>query len=372
MNKWLQSAFDLFSASTTADQALNKGNLPHTQTTNRHAPAFDNNENLRPRNPLPPKRKNTSFHQKPNEAPHLAPTKLRSLPVFEDFNLPKNKVAPDVEMDFQETTPFSADSIFPPLTNQLLIHPLANQWITLTGAKTGPIEIAYLLERGQRKSIGFMIDEAGLRVKAPRQIGLFEIEKALHSKSIWILRKLTEMQQKAHSRVQKQIVWQIGSPIDFLGNVIFIQLDSTHQVKRLKTQGKAQLQQGNLYLHLPQHASSQQIKDCAQSWLMAQALDFFTQRLNHFAPLLGVHWKQLKLSNAGGRWGSAKSDGSIRLHWRLIHFNPSIIDYVVVHELAHLRVMNHSPEFWDTVEQILPDYHQHKQQLKKEVLAPWS
>ena len=105
---------------------------------------------------------------------------------------------------------------------------------------------------------------------------------------------------------------------------------------------------------------------------MLQAKENFTQRLNQFAPSLGVSWKKLSLSNANTRWGTASADGSIRLNWRLIHFKQDIIDYVVVHELSHLRVMNHSPLFWDTVRTIVPDYAKRRAQLKDELLPRWA
>ena len=79
-----------------------------------------------------------------------------------------------------------------------------------------------------------------------------------------------------------------------------------------------------------------------------------------------MQWKKLGLSNAGTRWGSAKADGSIRLNWRLIHLRMSVIDYVVAHELSHLRVMDHSPRFWDTVRSVVPDYAELRHQLKSE------
>jgi predicted metal-dependent hydrolase len=98
----------------------------------------------------------------------------------------------------------------------------------------------------------------------------------------------------------------------------------------------------------------------------------FEERLNHFAPLLQVSWKKLSLSSAGTRWGSASADGSIRLNWRLVHFRLPVIDYVVVHELSHLRVMDHSPRFWDTVRAIVPDYQALRGQLKDDTLPQWS
>jgi predicted metal-dependent hydrolase len=73
---------------------------------------------------------------------------------------------------------------------------------------------------------------------------------------------------------------------------------------------------------------------------------------------------RLKLSSAQTRWGSASADGTIRLNWRLVHFGLSVVDYVVVHELAHLREMNHSPAFWDVVRSVLPDVEERRAQLR--------
>ena len=79
--------------------------------------------------------------------------------------------------------------------------------------------------------------------------------------------------------------------------------------------------------------------------------------------------KSLRLSSAQTRWGSASADGSIRLNWRLIHFAPAIIDYVVAHELAHLREMNHSPAFWETVRSVLPDFERSREALRGESIV---
>ena len=126
-----------------------------------------------------------------------------------------------------------------------------------------------------------------------------------------------------------------------------------------------------LHVGLPHTASADQIRDAVQAWLMRQAKRLFEERLNHYAPQLGVQWRKLGLSSAGTRWGTAHSDGSIRLNWRLIHFRLPVIDYVVAHELSHLRVMDHSPRFWDTVRTVVPDYAQLRGQLKDEALPRW-
>lgn len=90
-----------------------------------------------------------------------------------------------------------------------------------------------------------------------------------------------------------------------------------------------------------------------------------TLRSQHFAERMGVRYKSLGLSNAKGRWGSCTSDGRVRFSWRLALVPPAILDYVVIHELAHLREGNHSPAFWAIVEKFCPDYRAAKSWLKE-------
>ena len=130
-------------------------------------------------------------------------------------------------------------------------------------------------------------------------------------------------------------------------------------------------QGAHLQLALPAPATATAIRAATLAWFGRQARHDFTQRLTHFAPLLGVHWRSLRLSSARTRWGSARSDGAIALNWRLLHYAPPVIDYVVVHELAHLRHMNHSAQFWATVAQVLPDYALRRQQLHAQPAPLW-
>jgi predicted metal-dependent hydrolase len=124
-----------------------------------------------------------------------------------------------------------------------------------------------------------------------------------------------------------------------------------------------------LHVGLPQAATADQIRDAVQAWLQHEAHRLFTRRCQHFAAQLGVRMTALKLSSAQTRWGSASADGVIRLNWRLIHFGLSVVDYVVVHELAHLREMNHSPAFWEVVRSVLPDVDQRRAQLRSPQIA---
>jgi predicted metal-dependent hydrolase len=244
-------------------------------------------------------------------------------------------------------------------------HPQANRQALL-----GPAVVDYLFKRAKRRSIGFVIGADGLVVSAPRWVPLAEIDGAVRDKSDWILRKLGEAQQRQQRMAEARIVWQDGAALPFLGQNIRLELDPSH---RFAGSGGAALdaERGVLQLALAGSAAPEQIRDTVQAWLMRQAKRLFTERLQHYAPQLGVQWTKLTLSSAGTRWGSASSSGAIRLNWRLIHLRLSIIDYVVVHELSHLRVMDHSPRFWDTVASIVPDYAALRGQLKDEPIPQW-
>ena len=252
-------------------------------------------------------------------------------------------------------------------------HPRANHSIHLSNSS-----VAYCLKRGKRSTIGMSVGPDGLDVRAPRWVSVAAVEAVLLEKAEWIVRKLQEMQERQLQMQSTIIQWRDGAVLPFLGSDVVLRLDASHAFSNrgaslsLVTDPGAGTTQQVLQVAVAQTASQPQIRDAVQAWLMQQAKENFTQRLNQFAPSLGVRWHKLSLSNANTRWGTASADGSIRLNWRLIHFKQDIIDYVVVHELSHLRVMNHSPLFWDTVRTVVPDYAQRRAQLRDEVLPRWA
>jgi predicted metal-dependent hydrolase len=251
-------------------------------------------------------------------------------------------------------------------------HPLANRSILLRHTR-----VAYLFKRAKRRTIGMVVGPDGLVVSAPRWVVLAEVESALQEKGDWIVRKLDEMRERSQRMAQQTMVWREGSTLPFLGEPTVLVLDPGHQFQEA---GASLLPRNpddpmdvshRLCLGLPHHADPAQIRDAVQAWLMRQAKRIFTERLNHFAPRLQVQWHKLSLSSASTRWGTASADGSIRLNWRLVHFKMDVIDYVVAHELSHLRVMNHGPQFWETVGTVVPDYAQRRQLLKDDSLPRW-
>jgi predicted metal-dependent hydrolase len=253
------------------------------------------------------------------------------------------------------------------------VHPRANR-----EADLNHVHVAFEFKRGKRRTIGFQVGPDGLVVSAPKWVPLYEVDKAVAEKADWIVKKLGEVQDR-HARLESaRIDWRDGATFPFLGQTVAVVLDPRHafggvgaQLASLdnSTTGESNL---TLQVALPHSATPDQIRDAVQAWLMRQAKRIFTERLNHFAPLLNVQWRKLSLSSAGTRWGSASTSGSIRLNWRLVHFKQNVIDYVVAHELSHLRVMDHSPRFWDTVRTVVPDYAMLRHQLKDDGMPRWN
>jgi predicted metal-dependent hydrolase len=269
----------------------------------------------------------------------------------------------------QEDKPVGAPHLPAVVNEATFIHPLATRHIQLQETT-----IAYAFQRAKRKTIGMSVGADGLEVRAPRWATVSSVEAVLHEKSSWILRKLQESQERQKQMKHTIIEWKDGAQLPFLGEQLVVRLDPGHRFDHaVLTQNNADGESTKvLQVALSLHAQPGQIRDAVQAWLMQQAKQFFSERLNHFAPQLGVQWTRLSLSNASSRWGTASADGSIRLNWRLIHFKQEVIDYVVVHELSHLRVMNHSPQFWETVGSLVPDYQQQRNALNAEVLPQWA
>jgi predicted metal-dependent hydrolase len=251
-------------------------------------------------------------------------------------------------------------------------HPRANR-----EARLADTHVAYEFRRGKRRTIGFVVGPDGLVVSAPKWVPLYEVDAAVREKGRWIVSKLAEAQERQRKLAANRIEWKDGTTVPFLGESVIVVLDPRHgfdavgAVLNSDSDALPGVPRLTLHVGLPHTATPQQIRDAVQAWLMRQARRLFTERLDHFAPQLGVQWRKLSLSSAGTRWGSASADGAIRLNWRLIHFRQSVIDYVVAHELSHLRVMDHSPRFWDTVRTVVPDYARLRNALRDDALPPW-
>lgn len=247
-------------------------------------------------------------------------------------------------------------------------HPQANRRIALPGGT-----VAYRLVRSRRRTIGFSIDASGLTVRAPGRTALAEIEAALRRKTGWIRDKLAAARLRQHQLQSQRIQWQDGACVPYLGGQLMLRVSGSAGVVRPSALASCNaIGDPVLQLRVTPDADAGQLAVLTQRWLQEQARARFAARLDHFSRLLGVCWRRLRLSSARTRWGSASTRGTISLHWRLIQLAPEIIDYVVVHELAHLLEMNHSARFWAHVARVLPDWPARRAALRDVVLPPWT
>jgi predicted metal-dependent hydrolase len=264
------------------------------------------------------------------------------------------------DVDTPPPQPRSVVALAPPAIDgdaapepDLLRHPRAQREIVLQGQR-----VAYEFRVARRRSIGFSIGVEGLSVSAPRWVRRADVDEALHERTDWILDKLAEQHERAKRLHAARVQWREGGSVPFLGESVVMVIDPrvAGVVLDAGASGLPGLPRRVLRIGLSQQASAAQLREAVQAWLQRQARRVFEERCAHFAPRIGVRVKRLSLSSAATRWGSASTEGAIWLHWRLIHFTLPVIDYVVAHELAHLREMNHSRAFWDVVRSVVPDY----------------
>ncbi|MES1988336.1 MAG: SprT family zinc-dependent metalloprotease [Pseudomonadota bacterium] len=214
-------------------------------------------------------------------------------------------------------------------------------------------QLHYQLERRQRRTVGLKITQTGLVIHAPKRISQSQLEDIIVQKADWVLRKLASLTANRIPEIQ----WQHGEQLLFLGNAITLTIEHNARSKAVE------YEPGVLQLAMPNQDEILIARKVVQ-WYKKQAITDFTRRLEIFSSKLGVKFTSLTLSNAASRWGSCNSKKEIRLNWRLLQAPPHIINYVVCHELAHIKEMNHSAKFWATVASIFPDYKAAEKELK--------
>lgn len=211
--------------------------------------------------------------------------------------------------------------------------------------------VEYKLRRARRRTLGMTIDQRGLRVGAAPRASLREIEAFLRLNADWVLKKLEEWQVEGKGR---RILIRADAILPLLGEHCLVKVESG--ANRVRWEG---------HILILQARPDADLRHLALRGLRSRALEIFTSRTRHYAALLDLPMPPLALSSAHTRWGSCSQKSGIRLAWRLIHAPLWLVDYVVVHELAHLVEMNHSQRFWAVVERLYPDYRAARDELKR-------
>jgi hypothetical protein len=206
--------------------------------------------------------------------------------------------------------------------------------------------------RSRRRTISLEVtSEATLVVRAPHRISESIIEEMIQQKSAWILRKFDEMKQRPASPCHE---YEEGEMFLFLGRSYPLQF-----VKNAKTMIE---RSDRLYVS---DALLPDIRNQLKRWYMEEARKEIQTRCMWFSMKTGDVPASIRISDARKRWGSCTHMGGLNFSWRLIQAPPKIVDYVVVHELVHIRQPDHSRKFWNNVAEILPDYERHRKWLRE-------
>jgi predicted metal-dependent hydrolase len=200
------------------------------------------------------------------------------------------------------------------------------------------------LIRSKRKTIGLYIERDGrLIVRAPRQVPRAWIDAFVREKEAWILEK-------------QALAWQMAEgnrPRQFVESESFLFLGQAYPLKLVDRQPKPLVFNAGFHLRIADQARAAAV---FETWYRGQARQLIGERVAWFAGQHGFQYMKIRISGARTRWGSSSTSGTLSFTWRLVMAPLEMIDYVVVHELVHTRVRNHSPAYWEALAAIMPDY----------------
>ncbi|OGO33327.1 MAG: hypothetical protein A2Z16_11590 [Chloroflexi bacterium RBG_16_54_18] len=207
--------------------------------------------------------------------------------------------------------------------------------------------------RSKTKSIALIVQRDGrLVVRAPLRTPQAHIEAVLSAKEGWIREK-----QELNRRL-----WREQAPRTFNGGEEFLYLGKSYRLAIVEQQKQALEFRDGFYLR---RSGIEQGGSIFEKWYRERARMIFSERVELYARRHEMQYKSIRISGARTRWGSCGAKGTLNFSWRLAMAPLEVIDYVVIHELAHLEEKNHSRRYWERVERLMPDYRQRRQWLKK-------
>lgn len=203
----------------------------------------------------------------------------------------------------------------------------------------------------RRRHLELVIDRGGeLVLASPESLDTQTMAAFVREKKLWLYTKLAEKASRLQPPQGKQFVSGEGFP--YLGRSYRLQLvKGSDQLVPLK------LENGRFKLHSPLAGQGREI---FIRWYAHHARPWIKKRSRLWTPRFDVQPKGMEIRDLGYRWGSCGKTGIVNFHWAVILLPPGIVDYVIVHELAHLIEPNHTPAFWQQVSRVLPDYEQRK------------
>jgi hypothetical protein len=217
--------------------------------------------------------------------------------------------------------------------------------------------IPYIIKRSTRaKHVRLEVrQETGLTVVIPKSYKIGQIPDLLEAKGSWILAKLAKYGKVQPLCADKGV--KSGDAIPYLGRDLEV-------VKRQNRRNadSVKLEQNRLVVSL--RSATSRLNLVLEQWYRMQAAKLIKERADKLSARLGLTYNRIIIRGQKTRWGSCSHKGNLSFNWKLIMAPEPVIDYVIIHELAHLKEMNHTKRFWELVAEHCPRWYEHKKWLK--------
>lgn len=236
----------------------------------------------------------------------------------------------------------------------------------LNSIRHGDTTITYEVIRSQRrkKTIQTKVSLKKVRVLAPAHTSDGELEQLIRKQAGWILERRAVLQERP---APKQFV--TGDTMPYLGENFELIVDTDRFLWPW-----IRFEEGRFLFDAPPNLGEEErgklIRNAFVDWYRRQAEDYLPERVDEWLPYIaGYAHPRVLIRDQRRRWASCASDGTLRFNWRVIMLEPDLVDYLVVHELTHLLIRNHSPDFWEQVRLVMPDGKDRDKRLNKAGIA---
>lgn len=230
----------------------------------------------------------------------------------------------------------------------------------------GEETIPVMLQRSRRRSLTISItNDATLHIKAPYLMPEFMIRSFLHQKKEWILDKITDRKMRSQSSFGR---WDHGEHVHFFDKLMLIMVTETEQTERPRVYAINTTFQVLLPVGTPPEKRGRWIKEALFDWYKSHVKTPLQERVERYAQHMGLAFETLRVKDVSSHWGSCSVNRNLNFNFRVGMLPIELCDYVIVHELCHLREMNHSQRFWNLVGEYLPNYKELRTRLKKEYI----
>jgi len=216
--------------------------------------------------------------------------------------------------------------------------------------------ITYTLTHSKRKTASIYVERDGsVSVRVPQEFTDAQVKALLERKQYWIHKHLAEWRLLNQAQVARAFVSGEG----------FLYMGRTYRLQWVEQQAAPLLLKGGYFCLRRDPKTSREPAEAFKRFYSEKAQTKIGERVRHYAPQMGVTVNEVRVLELQHRWASCSAKSNLNFHWKCMMAPLKIIDYIVVHELAHLLVADHSPAFWREVDKVLPDYQERQGWLRE-------